>query len=105
MATNNLSKTRRKFIKVKDFAEQCDMSDKTVYQRIKNPIFEEAVRRIGSKGIRLDEEKMIEIMEQYYRWKEGKQMKKKIKTLLIKAMILVLFYGFWIGIGIGFLMK
>ena len=32
-------------------------------------------------------------------------MKKKIKTLLIKAMILVLFYGFWIGIGIGFFMK
>jgi Mn-dependent DtxR family transcriptional regulator len=67
MATNILSKTRRKFIKVKDFAEQFDMSDKTVYQMIKNPIFEEAVRRIGSKGIRLDEEKMIEIMEQYYR--------------------------------------
>ena len=32
-------------------------------------------------------------------------MKKKIKTLLIKAMILVLFYGFWIAVGIGFLMK
>ena len=32
-------------------------------------------------------------------------MKKKIKTLLIKAMILVLFYGFWITVGIAFLMK
>lgn len=32
-------------------------------------------------------------------------MKKKIKTLLVKTMILVLFYGFWIGIEIGFLMK
>ena len=32
-------------------------------------------------------------------------MKKKIKTLLAKAMILVLFYGFWISIGIGFFMK
>ena len=32
-------------------------------------------------------------------------MKKKIKTLLAKTAILILFYGFWIGIGIGFFMK
>ncbi len=57
---------RKKFIKVKDFAEQFDMSDKTVYQMIKNPIFKEAVKKIGNKGIRLDEDKMLEIMEQYY---------------------------------------
>ena len=57
---------RKKFIKVKDFAEQFDMSDKTVYQMIKNPIFKEAVKKIGNRGIRLDEEKMLEIMEQYY---------------------------------------
>ncbi len=67
MATNILSRTRRKFVKVKDFAEQYDMSDKTVYQMIKNPIFEEAVKKIGNRGIRLDEEKMVSIMEQYYR--------------------------------------
>lgn len=58
---------RKKFIKVKDFAEQFDMSDKTVYQMIKNPIFKEAVKKIGNRGIRLDENKMLEIMEQYYR--------------------------------------
>lgn len=67
MATNILSKTRRKFIKVKDFAEQYDMSDKTVYQMLKNPIFNEAIKKIGNRGIRLDEQKMISIMEQYYR--------------------------------------
>lgn len=44
MATNILSKTRR-FVKVKDFAEIYDISDKTVYQMIKNPIFEEAVKK------------------------------------------------------------
>lgn len=32
-------------------------------------------------------------------------MKKKIKTLLAKTATLLLFYSFWIGIGIGFLMK
>ena len=32
-------------------------------------------------------------------------MKKKIKTLLVKTVILILFYGFWITVGIGFLMK
>lgn len=58
---------RRKITKVKDFAEQYDMSDKTVYQMIKNPIFEEAVIKIGNRGIRLDEQKMVSIMEQYYR--------------------------------------
>lgn len=67
MATNILSKKRKKFVKVKDFAEIYDISDKTVYQMIKNPIFTEAVRKIGDRGIRLDEEKMISIMEQYYR--------------------------------------
>ena len=66
MPANILTK-RRKFVKVKDFAEQFDMSDKTVYQMIKNPIFEEAVRKIGNRGIRLDEDKMISIMEQYFR--------------------------------------
>ncbi len=66
MATNILSKTRR-FVKVKDFAEIYDISDKTVYQMIKNPIFEEAVKKVGKRGIRLNKEKMISIMEQYYR--------------------------------------
>ena len=66
MPANILTK-RRKFTKVKDFAEQYDMSDKTVYQMIKNPIFEEAVIKIGNRGISLDEQKMISIMEQYYR--------------------------------------
>ena len=67
MATNILSRTRRKFVKVKDFAEQYDMSDKTVYQMIKNPIFFFFLKKIGNRGIRLDEEKMVSIMEQYYR--------------------------------------
>ncbi len=66
MATNILSKSRRRFVKVKTFAEQFDMSDKTVYQMIKNPIFEPAIIKIGEKGIRLDQDKAFEIMQQYY---------------------------------------
>lgn len=66
MPANILTK-RRKFMKVKDFAEQYDMSDKTVYQMIKNPIFEDAVKKISKRGIRIDADKMSEIMEQYYR--------------------------------------
>ncbi len=67
MSTNILSKSRRKFIKVKTFAEQFDMSDKTVYQMLKNPIFEPAITKIGKKGIRIDQDKVFEIMQQYYR--------------------------------------
>lgn len=67
MATNMCSRIRTKLVKVKDFAQIYDMSDKTVYQMIKNPIFSEAVKKIGTRGIRLDEEKMITTMEQFFR--------------------------------------
>lgn len=65
--TKNSEKPRTKYMKVKDFAEMYDMSDKTVYQMIKEPIFNDAVKKIGTRGIRLDQEKMVAIMEQYYR--------------------------------------
>ena len=67
MATNMCSRTRPKFVRVKDFAQIYNMSDKTVYQMIKEPVFYDAVKKIGTRGIRLDEEKMIATMEQYYR--------------------------------------
>ena len=67
MATNVCSRSRRKFIKVKTFAEQYDMSDKTVYQMLKNPIFEPAIMKIGEKGVRLDQDMMFDIMQQYYK--------------------------------------
>lgn len=67
MATNVCSRSRRRFVKVKTFAEQYDMSDKTVYQMIKNPIFEPAIMKIGEKGVRVDQDMMFEIMQQYYR--------------------------------------
>lgn len=60
-------KPKTKYIKVKDFAEMYDMSDKTVYQMIKDPVFFDAVKKIGTRGIRLDKEKMVNTMEQYYR--------------------------------------
>lgn len=67
MATNICSRSRRKFIKVKTFAEQYDMSEKTVYQMIKNPVFEPAIMKIGEKGIRLDQDLMFEMMQQYFK--------------------------------------
>lgn len=68
MATNVCSRSRRKFIKVKTFAEQYDMSEKTVYKMIKNnPIFEPAIMKIGEKGVRVDQDMMFDIMQQYYR--------------------------------------
>lgn len=66
MATNVCSRSRRKFIKVKAFAEQYDMSEKTVYKMIKDPIFEPAKMKIGQKGVRLDPDMTFEIMQQYY---------------------------------------
>ncbi len=63
----NSEKPKTRYLKVKDFAQIFNISDKTVYQMIKNPIFEEAIKKIGTRGIRLDEEKMTSIMSQYYR--------------------------------------
>lgn len=66
-ATKLQGKTMQKYIKVKDFAEIYDMSQKTVYQMIKDPVFFDVVKKIGTRGIRLDKDKMVNTMEQYYR--------------------------------------
>ena len=56
--------------------------------------------------------KIKEFLEGLYnKWKVMKQMTKeqkiycKIGQAVCKGTALILFYGFWIGIGIGFLMK
>lgn len=67
MATNCLSKTRRKFATVKEIAEQYSVTVQDIYKKLKLPIFEEAIIKIGNRGIRVDQDKYYEILERTYR--------------------------------------
>lgn len=67
MATNVCSRSRTKYIKVKDFANQYEMSSKTVYQMLKNPIFDQATIKIGNRGVRINQDLAFEIMQKYYK--------------------------------------
>lgn len=66
MATNACSRTRRNFVKPIKIAEQYDISKAQIYEILKNPIFADAVVKIGDKGIRVDQDKFYEIREKYY---------------------------------------
>lgn len=67
MATNILSKSRTKYVKVAEFAEIYSISRAHAYKLIAKPIFIEARKKVGEKAIRIDLDKAIEIMQQYYR--------------------------------------
>lgn len=67
MATNTCSRTRRAFVKPSKIAEQYDISKAQIYKILALPVFEDAIIKIGDKGIRVDQDKFYEIREQYYR--------------------------------------
>lgn len=67
MSTNICSRSRIKYIKVKDFAEQYSMSTKTVYKMINNPYFEDAVIKISTKGVRVNQDLLFDLMQKYYK--------------------------------------
>lgn len=67
MATNICSRTRRNFVKPSKIAEQYDISKAQIYKILALPVFEDAIIKIGDKGIRVDQDKFYEIREQYYR--------------------------------------
>ena len=67
MATNILSRSRRKFVSVETIAEQYDVTVQDVYQKLRLPMFKEALIKIGNRGIRVDQDKYYEILERTYR--------------------------------------
>lgn len=66
MATNILSRSRTRYITVKEFMEQYSLSKSQAYKLIKNPIFSDAVFKPSEKLIRINQDKVYEIMEQYF---------------------------------------
>lgn len=67
MATNVCSKTRKKFTKVKELAEELDCCVQQIYKILKRPEMEDCIKMVGTAGIRVDREKFYETMEQIYR--------------------------------------
>lgn len=66
MATNLLSKSRRKYIKVSKFIEQYELSKTQAYKILKRPEMQEAIIKTGEKSIRVDQDKAFEIMQQIF---------------------------------------
>ena len=67
MATNICSRTRRKFIPVNELAEELDVCVQQIYKILKRNEMEDAVKKVGTAGIRVDKEKFYTILEQIYR--------------------------------------
>ena len=67
MATNLCSRTRTKFVRPIDIAEQYKISKAQVYRLLALPVFAEAVKKVGSRTISVDQDKFYEISEQYFR--------------------------------------
>ncbi len=67
MAINVCSRTRTKYTKAKDLAEELDCSVQQVYKILKRPEMEKAKKKIGTAGVRIDKEEFYKIMEQINR--------------------------------------
>lgn len=67
MATNICSRTRRKFVTVKELAEELSTTVQQVYRILKEPEMTGATKKIGKIGIRVDKDKFYEILEKIYR--------------------------------------
>lgn len=66
MSTNVCSRSRRNFVEPKTIAEQYNISVKQVYKLLSLPVFAEAKKKMGTRCIRVDQDKFYEISEQYF---------------------------------------
>lgn len=60
-------RSRRKYIKAKDIAEELDVTVQQIYKILKRPEMETAVIKVGKNCIRIDKDEFYRIMEQIYR--------------------------------------
>lgn len=67
MATNICSRTRTKFVTVKELSEELGCTVQQIYKIIKRPEMESCKKKIGTAGIRIDKDEFYRIMEQIYR--------------------------------------
>ena len=67
MPTTKLQqKARVKYITVKEFQEQYSLSKSQAYKILAMPEMEEALIKIGTKGIRINLDRAFEIMQQIF---------------------------------------
>lgn len=67
MATNICSRTRVKFVTVKELAEELNCCVQQVYKTLKRPEMESCKKKIGTAGVRINKEEFYRIQEQIYR--------------------------------------
>ena len=67
MATNICSRTRTKYVTVKELAEELGCCVQQVYKTLKRPELKEAVKKIGPVGVRIDKDEYYRITEKIYR--------------------------------------
>ena len=65
-ATKLQQKLRIKYVTPKEFAEQYSISKAQVYNILKRPEMEEAIIKIGEKGMRVNLDRAFEIMQQIF---------------------------------------
>jgi len=67
MATNVCSRTRTNWVTAKDISEELGCCVQQIYKIIKREEMQEAIKKIGTKGTRIDKERFYTILEQIYR--------------------------------------
>ncbi len=67
MATNLCSRTRTKYSTVKELAEELGCCVQQIYKILKRTEMQDAVKKIGTAGVRVDKEKFYTTLEQIYR--------------------------------------
>lgn len=65
-ATKLQQKARVKYITVSEFQEQYSLSKSQAYKILAMPEMEEALIKIGTKGIRINLDRAFEIMQQIF---------------------------------------
>lgn len=62
-----LKRSRRRYVKPKTIMEQYEISKPQVYKILRMPEFQDCIKKVGSKTIRIDQDKFFEISEQVFR--------------------------------------
>ena len=60
-------KARKKYVTVKEFQNQYDLSKTQAYTILQRPELSEAKIKVGKKAIRVDLDRAFEIMQQIFR--------------------------------------
>ncbi len=59
-------RARKKYITVKEFAEQYSLSKAQAYRILSMPEMEEAIIKVGTAGKRIDLDRAFELMQQVF---------------------------------------